>query len=86
VQSGQEIPCDEPFSLLTPHVCKKKSDGVSLLASNRHLSILLNIYFFLEQSKKELEENEVKEVSIFDSKVTVLQGHGAEVTPFLAKK
>lgn len=33
----------------------------------------------IEQTKKELEENEVKEVSIFDSKVTVLQGHNADV-------
>jgi hypothetical protein len=50
-----------------------------MLSSNRQFHCTHLFFPLAEQTKKELEENEVKEVSIFDSKVTVLQGHSADV-------
>lgn len=63
-ESGTEVLCEEPFNLLTPHICsvKKKSQNSE------------NVNSQTKKKEKEVESNDIP-----DSKVAMLEGHASEV-------
>jgi len=65
-ENGQEINCDEPFTLLSPHLCQNKK-------KEKESSSAIQI-----KSKKEDEMN-IDPIEITENQVTTLEGHLSEV-------
>jgi hypothetical protein len=82
LKSGQEILCDEPFSLLSTHICqaKKKQEGSSIRKQNE-----LDFDFKDLESKKKTDDMVIENIEISDSQVTTLEGHSSEVSNLTSK-
>eukprot|EP01114_Cavostelium_apophysatum_P015750 TRINITY_DN4359_c0_g1_i1.p1 TRINITY_DN4359_c0_g1~~TRINITY_DN4359_c0_g1_i1.p1 ORF type:complete len:473 (+),score=84.69 TRINITY_DN4359_c0_g1_i1:179-1597(+) len=63
-EQGQEVMCEEPFTLISPHICSIKKKGSNLDGA-------------ISQTKK--KEERIESIDVPDSKVLTLEGHTSEV-------